>query len=156
MNQSDVSRRIFVGSMGVGAALTSLSRPVWAAKGPNDQVVMGMIGVGNQEAFQLSRRALRKRAMRREIEQHRVAGAADSHLQFGEGLQNCRASRLIGSDEFAHIIEFAESRPEIPGVRRRKPQVIEACVLEAIDADEECASQRGLLRNPLGRECGDR
>src|SRR5260370_29779754 len=46
MNQSDVSRRAFVGSMGVG--LTALSRPALAAKGPNDQVVMGMIGVGNQ------------------------------------------------------------------------------------------------------------
>src|SRR5437867_13213951 len=53
MNQSDVSRRTFVGSMGVGAALTSLSRPVWAAKGPSDQVVMGMIGVGNQGTSRL-------------------------------------------------------------------------------------------------------
>jgi predicted dehydrogenase len=48
MSQSNVSRRTFVGSMGVGAALTTLSRPAMAAKGPNDQVVMGMIGVGNQ------------------------------------------------------------------------------------------------------------
>src|SRR5437867_637122 len=42
-----MNRRTFVGSMGVGAALSALSRPA-LAKGPNDQVVMGMIGVGNQ------------------------------------------------------------------------------------------------------------
>ena len=34
MNQSDVSRRAFVGSMGVGATLSALSRPALAAKGP--------------------------------------------------------------------------------------------------------------------------
>src|SRR5437667_4906892 len=48
MNPSEVSRRTFVGTLGVGAALTALNRPAFAAKGPNDQVVMGMIGVGSQ------------------------------------------------------------------------------------------------------------
>src|SRR5258708_5884921 len=43
-----MNRRTFVGSMGVGAALSALSRPALAAKGPNDQVVRGMMGVGNQ------------------------------------------------------------------------------------------------------------
>src|SRR5258708_33706171 len=48
MNEgSQMNRRTFVGSMGVGAALSALSRPA-VAKSPNDQVVMGMIGVGNQ------------------------------------------------------------------------------------------------------------
>src|SRR6266567_3724104 len=42
-----MNRRTFVGSMGMGAALSALSRPT-LAKGPNDQVVIGMIGVGNQ------------------------------------------------------------------------------------------------------------
>jgi len=48
MNPSEVSRRTFVGTLGVGAALTALNRPALAAKGPNEQVVMGMIGVGSQ------------------------------------------------------------------------------------------------------------
>src|SRR5262249_22351359 len=51
--ESLMNRRTFVGSMGVGAALSALSRPALAAKGPNDQVVMGMIGVGNQGTSRL-------------------------------------------------------------------------------------------------------
>jgi len=53
MNPSEVSRRTFVGTLGVGAALTALNRPARAAKDPNDQVVMGMIGVGSQGTSRL-------------------------------------------------------------------------------------------------------
>src|SRR5260370_29967704 len=48
MKNPTVSRRTFVGTLGVGTTLAALKQPALAAKGPNDQVVMGMIGVGNQ------------------------------------------------------------------------------------------------------------
>ncbi len=47
MNNSDVSRRAALRALGAGATL-SLARPALAARGPNDQIVMGMIGVGSQ------------------------------------------------------------------------------------------------------------
>src|ERR1043166_3387289 len=53
MNPSEVSRRTFVGALGAQAALTALSRPVLAAKGPNEQVVRGMMGVGSQGTSRL-------------------------------------------------------------------------------------------------------
>ena len=139
--------------------------PGWQPFGAVDQLVDGNPGLaeqiepgvaGNQLPFQLSRRALRERPMGREVEQHGVARAADTHFQFRESLQNCGAPGLVRSDELAHVIELAESRSEIPGVRRRKPQVIEAWVLEVIDAYDEGVSPRGLLRDPLRGECGDR
>src|SRR5580704_4982342 len=48
-----VSRRTFVGALGAGTTLAALSRPAAAAKGASDQVVMGMIGVGNQGTSRL-------------------------------------------------------------------------------------------------------
>src|SRR6266404_5525247 len=38
MNPSEVSRRTFVGTLGVGAALTALNRPARAAKDPDDRI----------------------------------------------------------------------------------------------------------------------
>lgn len=48
LSRHDLSRRSFAGALGGGAAVTLLSRAGFAAKSPNDQVVMGMIGTGNQ------------------------------------------------------------------------------------------------------------
>ena len=41
-----VSRRSFLGSVAGGLALTALNRRIVAQQTPNDQVVMGLIGVG--------------------------------------------------------------------------------------------------------------
>jgi predicted dehydrogenase len=51
MNSSELSRRAFIGSLGAAAA--AAGSPSRAAKGANDQVVMGMIGVGNQGTSRL-------------------------------------------------------------------------------------------------------
>ncbi len=51
-----MSRRKFVEALGAGAAVTALDRPSAAeslAKTPSDQIVMGMIGVGNQGTSRL-------------------------------------------------------------------------------------------------------
>ena len=48
MQRKQISRRAFAGTLGAGISVLSLNRPALAAKGPNDQIVMGMIGVGNQ------------------------------------------------------------------------------------------------------------
>ena len=48
MQGKRISRRAFVGTLGAGLSVLSLNRPARAAKGPNDQIVLGMIGVGNQ------------------------------------------------------------------------------------------------------------
>src|SRR3954466_12009925 len=48
-----MTRRTFVETLGAGATIAALSRPASAAKGPNDQVVMGMIGVGTQGTSRL-------------------------------------------------------------------------------------------------------
>ena len=56
MASSTVSRRAFLGSVAGGVALSALSRPILSARhaasqvpaGPNDQIVLGMIGVGLQ------------------------------------------------------------------------------------------------------------
>jgi predicted dehydrogenase len=48
-----VSRRTFVGTLGVGTTLGVLKQPAQATKSVNDQVVMGMIGVGNQGTSRL-------------------------------------------------------------------------------------------------------
>src|SRR5437868_15520086 len=53
MKAPKVSRRKFVGTLGVGTTLAALKHPALAAKGPNDQVVIGMIGVGNQGTSRL-------------------------------------------------------------------------------------------------------
>src|ERR1700694_3502849 len=53
MNARVVARRTFVGTLGVGTTLAALKQPALAGKGPNDQVVMGMIGVGNQGTSRL-------------------------------------------------------------------------------------------------------
>ena len=54
MNGSELSRRTFFGALGTAAALAGRGRPAAAAKSPNDQVVMGMIGVGNQGTNRLN------------------------------------------------------------------------------------------------------
>ena len=48
MQGRHISRRTFAGALGAGISVSSLNRPALAAKGPNDQIVLGMIGVGNQ------------------------------------------------------------------------------------------------------------
>ena len=53
MQSPSVSRRTFVGTLGVGTTLAALKQPALAAKSANDQVVMGMIGVGNQGTSRL-------------------------------------------------------------------------------------------------------
>jgi predicted dehydrogenase len=53
MQLPTVSRRTFVGTLGVGTTLGVLKQPAQAAKGASDQVVMGMIGVGNQGTSRL-------------------------------------------------------------------------------------------------------
>lgn len=54
MKPTAVSRRTFFGAVGAGAALTALHRPARAAKSPNDQIVLGMIGVGSQGTGRLN------------------------------------------------------------------------------------------------------
>jgi predicted dehydrogenase len=54
MASSEVSRRTFLGSVAGGlTALTALNRRVLARQRPNDQIVMGMIGVGGQGTSRL-------------------------------------------------------------------------------------------------------
>ncbi len=48
MNTRQFPRRTFFGALGAGASLLALNRRAHAAPGPNDQVVVGLIGVGNQ------------------------------------------------------------------------------------------------------------
>jgi predicted dehydrogenase len=54
MNSPELTRRGFVGALGAGASVLSLNRPLRAAKGPNDQVIVGMIGVGSQGTGRLN------------------------------------------------------------------------------------------------------
>ncbi len=55
MKPSTLSRRTFCGALGVGTALHALKRPVWAGKtGPNDKIVLGMIGVGGMGSGRLN------------------------------------------------------------------------------------------------------
>jgi predicted dehydrogenase len=49
-----VSRRTFFGAVGAGTALTALNRRASGGKGPNDQIVLGMIGVGGQGTGRLN------------------------------------------------------------------------------------------------------
>lgn len=53
MQESEVSRRLFLGALGSGASLAAFGRPAFA-KGPNDQIVMGCIGVGGQGVYRLN------------------------------------------------------------------------------------------------------
>ena len=53
MNSSEVSRRTFVSALGIGAASAAINRPPRPVKGPNDQIVLGLIGVGNQGTSRL-------------------------------------------------------------------------------------------------------
>ena len=46
--KEQISRRAFAGALGAGVSVLSLNRTALAAKGPNDQVVLGMIGAGGQ------------------------------------------------------------------------------------------------------------
>ena len=46
MVPTSVSRRSFLGSVAGGLALTALNRRILASQQPNEQVVLGMIGVG--------------------------------------------------------------------------------------------------------------
>lgn len=46
MLPTSVSRRVFLGSVAGGLTLSALNRRVLASQKPNDQVVLGMIGVG--------------------------------------------------------------------------------------------------------------
>ena len=46
MAPTSVSRRVFLGSVAGGLTLTALNRRVLASQKPNDQIVLGMIGVG--------------------------------------------------------------------------------------------------------------
>ncbi len=48
-----ISRRAFLGTAAAGIALTSMSRRAFARQSPNDQVVLGMIGVGSQGTSRL-------------------------------------------------------------------------------------------------------
>src|SRR2546425_1352768 len=48
-----ISRRIFLGSAVAGAALTALNRRALAGHSPNDQIVLGMIGVGGMGTSRL-------------------------------------------------------------------------------------------------------
>lgn len=48
MGTNQITRRTFAGALGAGVSVLSSSRPALAAKAANDQVVLGMIGVGNQ------------------------------------------------------------------------------------------------------------
>jgi predicted dehydrogenase len=46
MPHASVSRRVFLGSVAGGLTLTALNRRILASQKPNDQIVLGMIGVG--------------------------------------------------------------------------------------------------------------
>ncbi len=50
----EISRRAFVGALGAGAAVATLGRTSAAAKGANDQLVLGCIGVGGQGVYRLN------------------------------------------------------------------------------------------------------
>lgn len=48
-----ISRRAFLGTAAAGLVWTSVSRPAFARQTPNEQIVMGMIGVGSQGSGRL-------------------------------------------------------------------------------------------------------
>src|SRR5262249_50141294 len=91
-----------------------------------------------------------------EVEQDGVARAADPLLQVTERLQNCGAPGLFGTGELAHIVELAQRRGQRAGVGCGKAQLIEAVVLEVIDAYQERVSQWRLVGNPWWPERGQR
>lgn len=53
MMPSEVSRRSFLGTLGTGVSVAAFNRSAFG-KGPNDQIVMGCIGVGNQGVYRLN------------------------------------------------------------------------------------------------------
>ncbi len=54
-SSNPLSRRSFTTALAAGATFSALNRPSHAAaKGPNDQIVAGCIGVGNQGLYRLS------------------------------------------------------------------------------------------------------
>jgi predicted dehydrogenase len=54
MNPAQASRRSFLGALGGAASLAAFSRTAVAARGPNDQIVAGCIGVGGQGLYRLN------------------------------------------------------------------------------------------------------
>jgi predicted dehydrogenase len=53
MGPAEVSRREFIVSVGGGLALTALNRRILASRQPNEQIVLGMIGVGGMGTSRL-------------------------------------------------------------------------------------------------------
>jgi predicted dehydrogenase len=53
MATNPVSRRTFLQATAAGVALSALSRPAQARQAPSDQIVLGMIGVGNMGTSRL-------------------------------------------------------------------------------------------------------
>jgi len=99
-----ISRRTFLGSAMAGAAFTALNRRALAGHSPNDQIVLGMIGVGGMGTSRL-----------KEFMKHddvRVAAICDvdrGHLDRAVAeVEKVRGSKPRGFGDFRRLLEDKE------------------------------------------------
>jgi len=103
MEPADVSRRSFLGTLGAGASYAAFSRSAFA-KGPNDQIVMGCIGVGGQGVYRLNELV--------KADDVRIAAICDldkRHMEHAIGIvEKARGYKPQGISDFRKLLENKE------------------------------------------------
>jgi predicted dehydrogenase len=104
MEPTNVSRRSFLGTLGAGASVAAFSRPGLAAKGPNDQLVMGCIGVGGQGLYRLNE--LLKQA---DVRIAAICDVDQRHLDRAIGIvEKAKGYRPQGLGDFRKLLDMKE------------------------------------------------
>ncbi len=104
MKLTEVSRRTFLGTVGAGASLTAFSPRALGAKSPNEQIIVGCIGVGGQGLYRLNE--LLKQ------DDVRIAAICDvdkSHLDRAIGIvDKAKGYRPQGYGDFRKLLEIKD------------------------------------------------
>src|SRR5262249_31312139 len=104
MSSSELSRRAFLGSVGSGVAMAAAARAPRAGKSANDQVVIGLVGVGNQGTSRL-----REFMAEADVRIGAICDVDQRHLERAVGLvEKDKGQKPQGFADFRRLLEVKE------------------------------------------------